>query len=105
MLFNSLNAISPIDGRYSEKTAVLSNYFSEKSLIKNRVLVEGINLAKKHMRPNQENQQGGIIEKELSINISNVMLLKNGKPVKVGFKVLKDGKKIRVNRKNGDLID
>ena len=40
MLFNSLNAISPIDGRYSEKTAVLSNYFSEKSLIKNRVLVE-----------------------------------------------------------------
>ena len=93
--------VQVISGNYKGKTGRVLQILKEK----NRVLVEGINLAKKHMRPNQENQQGGIIEKELSINISNVMLLKNGKPVKVGFKVLKDGKKIRVNRKNGDLID
>ena len=93
--------VQVISGNYKGKSGRVLQILKEK----NRVLVEGINLAKKHMRPNQENQQGGIIEKELSINISNVMLLKNGKPVKVGFKVLKDGKKIRVNRKNGDLID
>ena len=93
--------VQVISGNYKGKSGRVLQILKEK----NRVLVEGINLAKKHMRPNQENQQGGIIEKELSINISNVMLLKKGKPVKVGFKVLKDGKKIRVNRKNGDLID
>ena len=93
--------VQVISGNYKGKSGRVLQILKEK----NRVLVEGINLAKKHMRPNQENQQGGIIEKELSINISNVMLLKKGKPVKVGFKVLKDGKKIRVNRKNRDLID
>ena len=57
------------------------------------------------MRPNQENPQGGIVEKELSINLSNLMLVYKGKEIKVGFKVLKDGKKVRINRKNGDQID
>ena len=93
--------VQVISGNYKGKTGRVLQIIKEK----NRILVEGINLAKKHMRPSQENQQGGIIEKELSINISNVMLLKKGTPVKVGFKILKDGKKVRVNRKNGDLID
>jgi len=73
--------------------------------VKNRALVEGINLAKKHMRPSQENPQGGIIEKELSIHMSNLMLVSKGKPVKVGFKIDNSGKKTRVNRKNGELLD
>ena len=57
------------------------------------------------MRPNQENPQGGIIEKEMSINMSNLMLLYKNKPVKVGFKIIKDNKKVRFNKMNGDVID
>jgi len=73
--------------------------------VKNRAIVEGVNLAKKHMRPSQENPQGGIIEKELSIHVSNLMLVSKGKPVKVGFNFGKNAKKTRVNRKNGESID
>mgnify|MGYP006132892823 CR=1 FL=1 len=73
--------------------------------VKNRAVVEGVNLAKKHMKPSQENPQGGIIEKELSIHISNLMLVSKGKPVKVGFHFDKNGKKTRVNRKNGESVD
>ena len=73
--------------------------------LKNRVIVEGINKVKKHTRPNQQNPQGGIVEKELSIHVSNVMFLHKSKPVKVGFKVLKNGNKNRVNKKSGVSID
>tara|TARA_B110000014_G_C19837697_1_gene434318 strand:+ start:230 stop:538 length:309 start_codon:yes stop_codon:yes gene_type:complete len=72
---------------------------------KNRVIVEGVNKAKKHIRPTQDNPQGGIVEKELSIHISNLMLIHKGKPVKVGFEILKDGKKVRINKKNNEVID
>ena len=71
---------------------------------KNRAIVEGLNKAKKHIRPSQENPQGGIVEKELSINLSNLMLLYKNKPVKVGFKIDKN-KKVRFNKANGDIID
>ena len=56
---------------------------------KNRAIVEGINKAKKHIRPTQDNPQGGIVEKELSINLSNLGLMNKGKLVKVGSDVLK----------------
>ena len=72
---------------------------------KNRIIVEGINKAKKHVRPNQENPQGGIVEKELSVHISNVMYLHKNKPIKIGFKFLKDDKKVRCNKVNGDIVD
>ena len=71
----------------------------------NRALVEGINKAKKHMKPTQENPQGGIVEKELSVHLSNLSLVHKGKKVKVGYKKLADGKKIRVNKVNGNPID
>ena len=93
--------VKVIAGNYKGKTGRVVKLLHDK----NRAFVEGINLAKKHMRPSQENPQGGIVEKELSINISNLMLLHKGKPVKVGYKLLKDGKKVRINRKNGDQID
>ncbi len=93
--------VKVIAGNYKGKTGRVVKLL----LDKNRAFVEGINVAKKHMRPNQENPQGGIVEKELSINLSNLMLVYKGKEIKVGFKVLKDGKKVRINRKNGDQID
>ena len=72
---------------------------------KNRAIVEGINKAKKHIRPTQDNPQGGIVEKELSINLSNLGLMNKGKLVKVGFRVDKNGKRFRINKKNGNKID
>ena len=72
---------------------------------KNRAIVEGINKAKKHIRPTQDNPQGGIVEKELSINLSNLGLMNKGKLVKVGFGVDKNGKRFRINKKNGNKID
>ena len=71
---------------------------------KNRVIVEGINLIKKHTRPTQDNPKGGIIEKEGSIHVSNVMYLQNGKPTRIGYKRLEDGSKVRVSVKNGEEI-
>ena len=72
---------------------------------KNRVVVEGINVIKKHSKPSQANPQGGILEIEAPIHVSNVMPLdpKTGKPTRVGFKVV-DGKKVRV-AKSGESLD
>jgi large subunit ribosomal protein L24 len=72
----------------------------------NRVLVEGVNMVKKHSRPTQQNPQGGIVEQEAAIHVSNVMLLdpKSGKPTRVGYKVQDNGKKVRV-AKSGAVID
>ncbi|MBO8131452.1 MAG: 50S ribosomal protein L24 [Candidatus Marinimicrobia bacterium] len=72
---------------------------------KNRVIVEGVNFIKRHTRPSQKNPQGGIIEKEAPIHISNVMLYHDGNPTKVGFKILKDGRKVRYSKKTGEVID
>ena len=71
----------------------------------NRVIVEGVNFVKKALRPTQQNPQGGIAEKEAPIHISNVKLLHNGEPTKVGYKVLDNGEKVRVAKKTGEIID
>ena len=70
-----------------------------------RVLVEGINFIKKHQRQTSANAPSGIIEKEAAISVTNVALLKDGKPVKVGFKYLDDGRKVRFLKASGDIID
>ena len=74
-------------------------------LDRDRILVEGINIVKKHTRPSQDNPQGGIIEKEASIHVSNTLLMAGGKPTKIGYKILEDGKKVRVAKKTGEIID
>lgn len=70
----------------------------------NTVLVEGINMITKHAKPSMANQQGGIINQEGPINISNVMYLHNGKATRIGFKVEGD-KKVRVAKATGEVID
>jgi large subunit ribosomal protein L24 len=74
---------------------------------KDRVLIEKINIIKKHMKPNKTYSQGGIIEKEAPIHLSNVMLVcpKCGKPTKVGATVLEGGKKHRTCKKCKEVID
>ena len=70
----------------------------------NTVIVEGINMVTKHTKPSAQNQNGGIVTKEGPINVSNVMLVVDGKATRVGFKV-EDGKKVRVAKSTGKVID
>jgi len=74
---------------------------------KNGILVEKINMAKRHSRPTAQNRQGGIIEKEMPIQWSNVMLMCNKcvKPTRVKMQRLEDGKKVRVCVKCGEALD
>jgi large subunit ribosomal protein L24 len=74
---------------------------------KGRVLIERVNMIKKHQRPTQKLRQGGIIEREGPIHLSNVMLVdpQTDKPTRVGVRSLTDGKKARVARKSGEFID
>ena len=71
-----------------------------------KVLVEGVNLLKHFDRPNrQKGVAGGIVEREAPMDASNVMVLENGVPVRVGYQVLEDGRKIRVSKKTGAALD
>ena len=69
-----------------------------------RILVEGVNMVTKHTKPSAANQQGGIVNKEAPIDISNVMLVVKGKATRVGFKMEGD-KKVRVAKATGEVID
>jgi large subunit ribosomal protein L24 len=71
-----------------------------------RALVRGINMVKRHQKQTMKDE-GGIIRKELPIHISNIAMAdpKDGKPTRVGFKILDDGRKVRFAKRSGDLID
>jgi len=72
---------------------------------KDRVIVEGVNMIKKHVKPSTENPQGGIVEKEAPLHISNLAVVdpKTGEATRVGYEI-KDGKKVRVSKKSGEVI-
>ena len=71
-----------------------------------RVVVRGVNLVKRHQRQTAQ-QEGGIVSKEASVHLSNIAVAdpKDGKPTRVGFKTLDDGRKVRFAKRSGDLID
>ncbi|RFC55444.1 50S ribosomal protein L24 [Brumimicrobium aurantiacum] len=71
---------------------------------KERVLVEGVNVVKRHTKPDAANPQGGIVEKEAGLHISNLMLVVNNEPTRVGRKENKDGKLVRFAKKSGEEI-
>lgn len=71
---------------------------------KGTVLVEGVNMITKHTKPSAQNQAGGIINQEAPIDASNVMYVFKGKATRIGF-TEKDGKKVRVAKSTGDIID
>ncbi len=68
-----------------------------------KVIVEGVNTAKKHQKPTRVNQSGGIIERDMPIPVSNVAVLSpgDGRPTRIGYKVQPDGTKVRVCRRTG----
>jgi len=70
----------------------------------NQIIVDGINVAKKHQKPKGANQQGGIIDRDMPLDASNVMLVHKGKPTRVGFKTNSDGTKVRIARTTGEEV-
>jgi large subunit ribosomal protein L24 len=92
-----------ITGKYKGRRGrVLRAYPSD-----NRVLVEGVNMMKRHTRPSTRSQQGGIVEREAPIHVSNVMAWCDaaGRPSKIVMKQLEDGTRVRVYKVNGETLN
>ncbi|MEN9822634.1 MAG: ribosomal protein [Actinomycetota bacterium] len=70
----------------------------------NKVIVNGVNTAKKHQKPRSATQQGGIIDRDMPVDASNVMLVHKGKTTRVGYKVAADGTKQRIAKSTGEVI-
>ena len=85
-------------GRKGEVTVVMPK--------EGKAVVSGVNLVKRHQKQSQT-QQGGIVSKEAAIQLSNIAIVdpKDGKATRVGFKILDDGRKVRVAKRSGELID
>jgi large subunit ribosomal protein L24 len=94
--------VQVISGKDKGKQGVILEAYPSRE----RVLVEGVNIVKKHSKPSQLNPQGGIIEMEAPIHVSNVMPLdpKTNEPTRVGYKIV-DGKKVRIAKKTGNPLD
>jgi large subunit ribosomal protein L24 len=69
-----------------------------------KVIVEGVNMAKKHQRPVRATMQAGIIDKDMPIDASNVAYIHKGKPTRIGYRIDAEGKKVRVAKRTGDVI-
>ena len=92
-----------ISGKDKGKLGIISKIINDE-----RILVDGINLAKKHVKPNpNKNETGGVVEKEMPIHVSNAMIynVKTKKPDRVGVLKLKNDKKVRVFKSTGEQID
>ncbi|MBU8908606.1 50S ribosomal protein L24 [Desertibacillus haloalkaliphilus] len=96
------DTVKVISGKDKGKQGVILEAFPKKG----RVLVEGVNIVKKHAKPSQDNPQGGILNQEAAIHASNVMPVdpKTGEPTRVGYKE-ENGKKVRVAKKSGEILD
>lgn len=71
---------------------------------RNQVIVNGVNTAKRHQKARKQNEQSGIIDKDLPLNASNVAYLHKGKPTRIGYRLEEDGTKVRIARSTGDVI-
>ncbi|MEN2986593.1 MAG: 50S ribosomal protein L24 [Thermodesulfovibrionaceae bacterium] len=92
-----------LSGKYKDKTGRILSVIPKEQ----KVIVEGVNIIKKHQKPTRKYPQGGVIEKEAPIHISKVMLLcpKCDRPTRIGARILEDGSKIRVCKKCKEVID
>ena len=94
--------VKVITGKDKNKEGVVLAAFPKKD----KFVVEGVNVVKKHQKPSQTAPQGGIVEMEAPIHVSNVMVVdpSNGEATRVGYKEV-DGKKVRVSKKTGEVLD
>lgn len=101
------DTVTILAGNYKGKTGKVLKVFPQKG----RIIVEGVNIRKRHTKPNQQNPQGGILEKEAPINASNAMVLdpKTNEPTRIGKKIIideKTGKKrsVRISKTSGEML-
>jgi large subunit ribosomal protein L24 len=96
------DTVKVISGKARGKTGKILLVYADKS----RVLVEGVNYVKKHQKPTQQDQKGGIVDREAPIHVSNLMLVsaKSNEPVKVVRRTV-DGKRVRVEKKTGKAVE
>ncbi|WP_407455613.1 50S ribosomal protein L24 [Ligilactobacillus aviarius] len=101
MFIKKNDKVKVIAGKDKGKEGTVEKVFPSKE----RVIVKGVNIVKKHQKPTNANPNGGIVEVEAPIHVSNVMLIdpSNNKPTRVGFKI-EDGKKVRVSKKTGKTL-
>jgi large subunit ribosomal protein L24 len=94
--------VKVLSGKYRGKTGKVLKVFPKSK----RVIVEGVNIIKRHTKPSQKVPQGGIIEKEASIHVSNLMVIdpKISKPTRIGYKYIDDGSKVRISKKSGEIL-
>ena len=94
--------VQVLSGKDKGKQGVILEAYPKKE----RVLVEGVNIVKKHQKPSHDNPQGGILEQEAPIHVSNVLPIdpKSGEPTRVGYED-RDGKKVRIAKKSGEALD
>ena len=93
------DTVKIITGEYKGQTGKVLKV----NIAKNTAIVEGINMVSKHKKPSAQNPQGGIVQMEAPIHISNMMLAENGEPVRIGYRT-EDGKKIRFSKKSDKAI-
>lgn len=94
------DTVKVIAGKDKGKTGRVLRFNKDGS----RVFVESVNMVKKAVRRQRENEQGGIIEVEASLDVSNVMPVSKGQTTRVGYRTNSDGKKTRIARKNGEVL-
>jgi len=101
--FKKNDKVKVITGKDKGKISEIINFITKS----NRVILNGVNLVKRHTKPSKLNPEGGIVQKEMPIHISNIMHIdpKTNSAVKIGFKFLEDGKKVRYLKKTGELIE
>lgn len=107
MKIHKNDTVMVMTGNSKGKTGKVLKVFPQE----NKVIIEGVNLRKRHTKPNQRNPQGGIVEKELPINASNIMVLdpKSNKPTRIGKQIIiddKSGKKkrVRTSKSSGEML-
>jgi len=101
MKFKKDDIVQVITGKYKGEQGRIIKVYPDK----NRVIVEGVNIINKHERPTQENPQGGIMKKETSIHSSNILYVEGNVPVKIGYKILDNGSKVRFSKKTNNILD
>ncbi len=103
MNFKTGDKVNVIAGKDKGKSGKILHILKNED----KVVVEGINMVKKHQKPNAANQTGGIIERENPIHISNIMIAdpKTGKSTRIGHEINKNGKKVRISKKSNEKLD
>jgi large subunit ribosomal protein L24 len=96
------DTVQVMSGEFRGKTGRIVKVLPEKK----RALVEGLNIVKRHTKPNRKAQQGGIVQKEAPIHLSNLMLVcpKTGRPTRIGVSILEGGKRVRFSKRAKETI-